>query len=215
MTYPLKKLQDFVYLCNKPVGISSFGFIKKLKQQLKVCKIGHAGTLDPLASGLMIIGVDKGTKLLTDFIKQDKEYTGVICLGACTASYDLETIPEFFKDFSKITPEQIQQVCNTFKGDISQIPPMFSALKKNGQPLYKLARQGIALERAPRQVHIESLQITQIAFPKLYFKVHCSSGTYIRCLAHDIGEQLGVGGYLKELVRTKIGNDSFEIINVS
>ncbi len=202
----LPQLPDGILLYNKPLHLTSFGLVKKLKRQLQVKKIGHGGTLDPLASGLMIIGVEKGTKLLDKYLKLAKKYEGEFILGAVTPSYDLETIPQNFKDVSKISQESLNKLIPQFSGEILQKPPMFSALKKNGETMYRLARKGLNIELEPRTVTIFELQLELTSLPLIQFKVYCSSGTYIRSLVYDIGQQLGTGAYLSKLVRTSIGD---------
>ena len=193
-------------LINKPIDWTSFDLVRKIRSILKIKKIGHAGTLDPLATGLMIICTGKATKQIDNYIKLSKEYTGIFTIGATTISFDLETEPENFKPFQSITNEQIYLAALTLKNSTTQIPPMFSAIKKNGNPLYKLARQGIEIERAPRLIKIHEFIIEKIELPNIYFKIHCTSGTYIRTIANDFGNLLQVGAYLSKLERTKIGD---------
>lgn len=191
-------------LLDKPYGWTSFGLVAQLKKWTKA-KIGHAGTLDPLADGLMICCTGKWTKKLTALIGMDKEYTGIIHLGETTPTYDLESVPENKKDISSITADQIQQAILSFTGAIQQYPPIHSAIKQGGKPVYELARQGKEVTIQPRNVTIFSFEIEQFHLPDLHFKIHCSSGTYIRSMAHDLGEALGCGAYLKRLTRTAIG----------
>ena len=203
-------LDGQVFLINKPIEWTSFQVIGKMRWIFKVRKIGHAGTLDPLATGLLIVCTGKFTKKINDYMGMEKEYTGTITLGATTPTYDLESTPENIKDFSHLTPEKIQQATVQFTGPILQIPPAHSAIKVNGQRVYDLARKGIAVELKPRPVTISSFEITGIDLPKVSFKVVCSTGTYIRSLAHDFGEALGCGGYLSSLCRTRIGTFKIE-----
>jgi tRNA pseudouridine55 synthase len=172
-------------------------------------KVGHAGTLDPLATGLLIICTGKFTKQINEFMGMQKEYTGSLVLGATTASYDLEQEPENFKSTEAITELKIQEATKQFIGTILQMPPQHSAIKKDGKRLYESARQGIEVKVDPRQITIEQFEITKIDLPNIEFRVLCSTGTYIRSLVHDFGQALGVGAYMSGLRRTKIG--SFEV----
>ncbi|MFT4740518.1 MAG: tRNA pseudouridine55 synthase [Marivirga sp.] len=197
-----------VILIDKPLNWTSFDVVKKLRFALQVKKIGHAGTLDPLATGLLILCTGKMTKSIERFQAQEKEYTGEITIGAVTASYDLESEPESFKDFSHITLSDCQQAAATFKGEISQTPPIFSAVKKDGKRAYELARAGKEVILKSKQVTISAFEITDFTPPKLSFRIQCSKGTYIRSIANDFGKFLAVGGYLSSLRRTKIGQYS-------
>ncbi len=192
-------------LIDKPMHWTSFDLVRKLRGMLRIKKIGHAGTLDPLASGLMIICTGKFTKRINEFMAQEKEYTGTITLGAVTPTYDLESKPENPQEYRHLTNDQIMNGTAPFLGDILQYPPVFSAIKKAGTPLYELARRGDAVELEARPVHIAAFLITRVALPELDFRVVCSTGTYIRSLAHDYGRALGCGGYLSALRRTRIG----------
>lgn len=180
--------------------------VRKLRSLLYIKKIGHAGTLDPLATGLLIICVGKFTKKINEYMAQEKEYTGSFTLGAVTPTYDLESVPEQPKPFDFVTPELLQHTTIQFTGDIAQLPPMHSAIKKDGVALYELARQGKTLELEPRKVHIARFDITAINLPVVEFRVVCSTGTYIRSLANDFGAALGCGAYLSSLCRTRIGD---------
>ncbi|MRI01882.1 tRNA pseudouridine(55) synthase TruB [Kriegella sp. EG-1] len=198
-------------LIDKPLGWSSFQAVNKLKwsirkkYDLKKIKIGHAGTLDPLATGLLLICTGKFTKKINELQGQTKEYTGTITLGSTTPSYDLET--EVDKTFSleNITEELIFKAVESFIGEIEQTPPIFSALKKDGKRLYEYAREGIEVKIKKRQVTVLEYEITEIRLPEVKFRIVCSKGTYIRSLAHDLGVVLKCGGHLSELRRTKIG----------
>ena len=194
-----------VILINKPLHWTSFDVVRKLRSLIQIKKIGHAGTLDPLATGLLIVCTGKFTKKINEYMAQEKEYTGSITLGAVTPTYDLESEPEQQKDFSFITTEMLQSATRKFIGDIQQLPPMYSAIKKDGVALYELARRGEEVELKPRNINIKSFEITEINLPVVYFKVICSTGTYIRSLANDYGAALGCGGYLSNLCRTRIG----------
>lgn len=199
-----------VILVDKPYTWTSFDVVNRLRRQLKV-KIGHAGTLDPLATGLLICCTGKFTKKITDYQKLPKEYTGIFQLGAVTPTYDLESEPEQFKSFEDITEEQIREATKPFTGDILQYPPIHSAIKKGGKRAYEYARAGLEIQLEARPVQITEFEITAIQLPEVHFRVACSTGTYIRSLAHDFGQALGCGAYLKELRRTKIGE--FEAAN--
>lgn len=192
-------------LINKPQHWTSFDVVKKLRYVLKVKKIGHAGTLDPLATGLLIIGTGKFTKKLNELQGLDKTYEGVIEIGKTTPSYDLETEFDSQESWEHITPEDIGRVKEELTGPLQQIPPAHSAIKVDGERAYKKARKNKEVKLEPRSVIIHSFDI-EPNLPELHFKVHCSKGTYIRSLAHDFGQKLGVGGYLKKLVRTGVGD---------
>tara|TARA_R110002167_G_scaffold2697_14_gene13385 strand:+ start:534 stop:1229 length:696 start_codon:yes stop_codon:yes gene_type:complete len=205
-------LEGQVLLIDKPLGWSSFQAVNSLKWkirkkfQLKKIKIGHAGTLDPLATGLLLICTGKATKTINELQGQEKEYTGTITLGGTTPSYDLETeINENFP-IDHITNELIHSTTSQFIGDIEQIPPVFSALKKDGKRLYEYAREGKEVEIKKRWVTITEFEITSIELPMVQFRVVCSKGTYIRSLAHDFGKALQSGAHLSSLKRTKIGD---------
>lgn len=211
-------LEDYkegqLILIDKPLEWTSFQVVNKIrwliKQQFKIkkIKVGHAGTLDPLASGLLLLCVGKFTKKIDTYQAQVKEYTGTITLGATTPSYDLETeIDERF-DYSSITSEEINDATLQFIGEIQQQPPIFSALKKEGKRLYEYARAGEEVEIPKRTVNISAFEITKIELPNIGFRVVCSKGTYIRSLAHDFGKSLKNGGHLSALRRTKIGDYS-------
>lgn len=205
-------LEGQVLLIDKPLGWSSFQAVNSLKWkirkkfQLKKIKIGHAGTLDPLATGLLLICTGKATKTINELQGQEKEYTGTITLGGTTPSYDLETeINENFP-IDHITKELIYSTTVQFIGDIEQIPPVFSALKKDGKRLYEYAREGKEVEIKKRKVTITEFEITAVDLPVVHFRVVCSKGTYIRSLAHDLGKALHSGAHLSSLKRTKIGD---------
>ncbi|MCR4662416.1 MAG: tRNA pseudouridine(55) synthase TruB [Endomicrobiaceae bacterium] len=193
-------------LVNKPAGITSFKLVYIIRKKLKVKKAGHCGTLDPLASGLMIVLVGKYTKIQDKFMKQDKVYSATIKLGLKTDSGDLDGKIISQSDFSHITKDLIIQTCKQFVGKISQVPPMYSALKVNGQKLYELARKGITIERKPREITIYDIDLTDYQKDNFSIRVKCSSGTYIRTLAEDIGTKLNTDTVLINLVREEIGN---------
>lgn len=204
-----------VLLINKPLHWTSFDVVRKLRSLIQIKKIGHAGTLDPLATGLLIICTGKFTKKINEYMAQEKEYTGTITLGAVTPTYDLESLPEQQKDFSFVTDEMLHTTTEQFTGDIQQLPPIFSAIKKDGVALYELARRGEDVELKPRNIYIKSFEIVSIELPVIHFKVVCGTGTYIRSLANDYGAVLGCGAYLSSLCRTRIGdfkiNDAMEM----
>ena len=197
-------------LINKPIHWTSFDAVRKLRSLLQIKKIGHAGTLDPLATGLLIICTGKFTKKINEYMAQEKEYTGSFTLGAVTATYDLESEPEQPKDFGFVTDKILRSAAEQFVGDINQQPPAYSAIKKDGVALYELARKGIEVITEPRKININSFEITSIDLPDVYFKVVCSTGTYIRSLAHDYGAAIGCGAYLSSLCRTRIGEYKLE-----
>jgi tRNA pseudouridine55 synthase len=210
-------LEGKVLLINKPLTWSSFQAVNKLKYILKrkydlpkKFKIGHAGTLDPLASGLLIICTGKFTKKITEIQAQEKEYTGTIFLGATTPSYDLETEVDATFPTEHITKELILATTKKFIGEIDQKPPVFSAIKKDGKRLYEYARAGEELEIQSRKTTVYEFEITRIQLPEVDFRVKCSKGTYIRSLAYDFGLALQSGGHLTALRRTKIGYYSVE-----
>jgi len=201
-----------VLLIDKPQGWTSFDVVNKVRYKIKhklgikKIKVGHAGTLDPMATGLLILCTGKFTKRITEFQNQPKTYTGTFVLGATTPSYDLETdIDETFP-IDHITSDLLENARQQFLGEIEQVPPMFSAIKVDGQPLYKKARKGETVTVQPRPVHIYEFEFTSIDLPNIDFEVRCSKGTYIRSLAHDFGKALRSGAYLKTLRRTQIGD---------
>ena len=196
---------DRVFLIHKPLEWTSFDVVNKLRKILKTKKIGHAGTLDPLATGLLIVCSGKMTKQIDSFQLQEKEYTGTFVLGKTTASFDLETEVMESGDVTHLTAEQIQQATVKFIGAIQQVPPLHSAIKINGKRAYSLARKGKEAELKPREITITQFEITSIQLPEVHFRIICSKGTYIRSLARDFGQELGVGAYLSALCRTRIG----------
>lgn len=193
-------------LINKPYEWTSFDVVNKLRKRLGIRKIGHAGTLDPLATGLLIICTGKMTKQIEQFMGLEKEYTGTLVIGQTTPSHDLETTPTDPLPVNHITAEAIAHAANTLTGVQQQIPPQHSAIKVDGKRAYALARQGKTAEIKPREVDVRVFEITRIALPEIEFRVVCSKGTYIRSLARDFGERLGVGAYLSQLCRTRIGD---------
>lgn len=199
-----------VLLIDKPLEWTSFDVVRKIKNLIKIKKVGHAGTLDPLATGLLIVCTGKFTKKINEYMSQEKEYTGAITLGAVTPTYDLESEPQNHKPFATITKGQITEATKKFTGEILQTPPIHSAIKQNGKPVYLMARKGIDVVLEPRKITIKEFEITSVELPVVSFKVVCTTGTYIRSLANDFGAALGCGGYLSKLYRTRIGNFKIE-----
>jgi tRNA pseudouridine55 synthase len=211
---PLEKPEfDFekgeVILIDKPFDWSSFDIVRKVRNAIRFKKIGHAGTLDPYATGLLIICTGKMTKKINEFQDMDKEYTGEFVLGKTTPSHDLETEFENEKDIRGITPQMIKEAAEKFKGKIMQSPPVFSAVKINGERSYKKARRGEDIKIEPKEVTVSEFEIVETELPKVKFRVVCSKGTYIRSLVRDMGNILNTGAYLSELRRTRIGE--FEV----
>lgn len=194
-------------LFNKPKGWTSFDLVSKVRNTVRTKKVGHAGTLDPLATGLLIICTGRHTKQINHVQDLEKEYEVIFKLGATTPSYDAEYPEENITDASHITLKEVEAALSAFRGEISQLPPIFSAVKVEGKRAYKAARAGQAIELKPRQVMIYefSLLENESAPPLFAARIRCSKGTYIRSLAHDLGQVLGVGGYIHELKRTAIG----------
>lgn len=205
-------------LINKPYRWTSFDVVGKIRNSLKPLKlkVGHAGTLDPLATGLLIICTGKLTKKIDEFQAQEKEYTGTMTLGATTPSYDLETEVDTTFNISSLTDEQILENCRNFIGDLEQYPPAHSAVKVDGERLYLKARRGETVELKTRKVSIREFEITRIELPEVDFRVVCSKGTYIRSLVYDFGKLLNNGAYLSKLRRTRSGDfyvdDAFEVM---
>ena len=197
--------QGQVLLINKPLHWTSFDAVRKIRNLVKTRKVGHAGTLDPLATGLLIICTGAFTKRINEFMAAEKEYTGTFTLGATTPTFDLESIPENIKDYSLITHQQIFDTAKKFTGEILQVPPIHSAIKKDGRRVYELARQGQEVKLEPRKITIKEFAISAVDLPVVSFRVVCTTGTYIRSLANDFGEALGSGAYLSSLCRTRIG----------
>ena len=209
-------LEGEVLLINKPLHWTSFQLVNKLrwlikrKLGIKKIKVGHAGTLDPLATGLMIICTGKKTKEINQYQAAEKEYIATLKLGATTPSYDGETEENYFYPTKHISKELIISVCNRFIGEIEQLPPIFSAIKVKGKKLYESARKGNKVEIKPRIIRINELEIINMDLPYIKLRVSCSKGTYIRSLAHDLGKAMKSGAWLCELQRTKIGFESLK-----
>lgn len=216
----MKTLDDFkngqILLIDKPLTWTSFQAVNKLRWAIKQAfsikkiKVGHAGTLDPLATGLLVICTGKMTKQINTFQGQEKEYTGTFVLGSTTPSYDLETEIDATFPTEHISEDLIHETTKQFIGKIEQFPPVFSAIKKDGKRLYEFARAGEAVEIKSRQVEITEFEITEIKGLELNFRVACSKGTYIRSLAHDFGKALNSGAHLSKLRRTRIGEFKVE-----
>jgi tRNA pseudouridine55 synthase len=206
-----KALADFnfeageVLLLDKPLTWTSFDVVRKVKNTLRPRKIGHAGTLDPLATGLLILCTGKKTKDIDQIQAQEKEYEGTFRLGQTTPSFDLETPVDAEQPYAHLTEAEIQAAVATFLGKIEQIPPVFSAVKVDGKRAYELARKGQEAEIKAKTVEIKAFELTRIALPDIDFRIVCSKGTYVRSLARDLGVALGCGAHLTRLVRTRIG----------
>ncbi|MDH2207529.1 MULTISPECIES: tRNA pseudouridine(55) synthase TruB [Empedobacter] len=214
----VEKIQEgHVFLIDKPLDWTSFDVVNKIRwnirkaYNLKKIKVGHAGTLDPKATGLLLVCTGKWTKRIDEFQAQEKTYTGTIKLGVTTPTYDLESEEDHTFPTEHITEEIIHEATKQFIGEIEQFPPMHSAVKVDGKRLYELAREGQEIERKARKITIHDFKITKIDLPFVDFEVNCSKGTYIRSLAFDFGKAVNSGGYLTALRRTKIGE--FDVIN--
>ncbi len=198
---------DGILVVDKPSGISSFGVVRQVKRWLRIKKVGHTGTLDPFASGVLPLAINEGTKTVPFLAEDQKEYEAVLKLGVETDTYDRTGKITAARDLDgfRVNEETVKGVMRGFVGRIEQVPPMFSAVKHRGRPLYKLARRGISVKREPRVVEIMDIGVTHIGFPFVSFKVACSKGTYIRALAHDVGRELRCGAHLSKLHRTRSG----------
>lgn len=199
-----------VFLINKPYQWTSFDVVKKVRNALKIKKVGHAGTLDPLATGLLIVCAGKKTKSIDSYMAQEKEYTGTFVIGKTTESFDLEKEVTDVADPSTITLDQVKSAVAQLSGNILQIPPMHSAIKVDGKRVYESARKGLEVKMEARPVTVSEFEITAFENPEVHFRIVCSKGTYIRSLARDLGEILGVGAYMSALTRTRIGDFSLQ-----
>ncbi len=199
-----------VLLIDKPLRWTSFDVVRKIRNTIRIKKVGHAGTLDPLATGLLIVCTGKFTKKINDYMAREKEYTGTFILGAETPTYDLESEPQNFKSIEGITERLLHETAKSFIGEIMQTPPIHSAIKQKGKPVYLLARKGADVIMEPRKINIHQFDITGIDLPEISFKVVCTTGTYIRSLANDFGQKLKCGAYLGSLCRTRIGDFHLE-----
>jgi tRNA pseudouridine55 synthase len=197
---------DGLLIVDKPEGMTSLSVVRELKRRFNIKKAGHIGTLDPFATGVLPIAMNEGTKLIPFLREEPKEYEAVLKLGEETGTDDFTGEVLHRKDWEGVTPETIHTVFRTFQGKIRQIPPMFSAIKLQGRPLYRLARKGIEVDRKEREVEIFDIQVLECALPQVRFKVLCSKGTYIRALGRDIGRRLGCGAHLIHLRRVRSGS---------
>jgi len=200
---------DGALLVDKPAGCTSHDVVDRLRRHFGFKKVGHCGTLDPAATGLLIIVLERATKLQDRLMADDKTYEGTLRLGVTTDSHDADGTVLAEKPVPAFTPDQLEAVFARFRGDIHQVPPMVSAVKHEGTPLYKLARKGKTVEREPRLIHIYDLRALDIKLPDIRIRVTCTKGTYVRTLCHDIGEALGCGAHLHDLRRTRSG--SFDV----
>jgi tRNA pseudouridine55 synthase len=194
-----------VFLIDKPLEWTSFDVVKKVRNALRIKKVGHAGTLDPLATGLLIVCAGRQTKSIDTYMGQEKEYTGTFVIGATTESFDLEKPVVPVADPSHIMLAQVQDAVSQLTGDVLQVPPMHSAIKVDGKRVYESARKGLEVKMEARPVQVREFEITRFEGNELDFRICCSKGTYIRSLARDLGEILQTGAYLKSLCRTRIG----------
>ncbi|WP_407691729.1 tRNA pseudouridine(55) synthase TruB [Reichenbachiella agariperforans] len=199
-----------VFLLDKPYEWTSFDVVKKVRNRLRIKKVGHAGTLDPLATGLLIVCAGKATKKINEFQDLGKSYTGALVLGKTTPSIDLETEFDSESDYSHITTSEIQAAADELTGDIMQVPPIYSAIKIDGERAYKIARRKEEAKLDPRPVSVTKFIIDASNLPEVKFEIDCSKGTYIRSLVRDLGEALGCGAYMSELRRTAIGDHRVE-----
>ena len=205
-----------ILLVDKPLRWTSFDVVNKIKYEIrrqsgcKKFKIGHAGTLDPLATGLLIVCIGKCTKQIPEFQQQKKQYEGTFTVGATTASHDLEKTPENFMPYNHFSKDEILSIINRFTGTFQQYPPVFSAVRLNGKRAFEYARNEKEITLQPKEITVYSFDITRIELPEIDFKITCSKGTYIRSIARDFGDILGCGAYLSQLRRTKIGDFSVE-----
>ena len=213
MPQPIKNDPAGILLVDKPQGITSHDVVAKMRRVFRIKKIGHAGTLDPMATGLLLILVGKATKASQYLMSLDKEYTGTIKLGEVTDSQDADGEIVMTKPVPEFAEKDVAKVMQTFLGDQYQTPPMYSAKKINGQKLYKLAREGKVVPREPRVIHISRYEITKFSLPDISFIVRSSKGAYIRTLAHDLGDRLDCGGHLSSLRRTAVGQFRVEESN--
>ena len=213
MSQPATDLPEGILLVDKPQGITSHDVVARMRKVFRIKKIGHAGTLDPMATGLLLIMVGKATKVSQFLMSHDKEYTGTVKLGQATDSQDAEGEVTEEKPVPEISEAEVKTLMETFMGDQYQTPPMYSAKKVNGQALYKLARKGITIEREARVIHVSRFDMTNFELPCISFIVGSSKGAYIRTLAHDLGEKIGSGGHLCELRRTAVGKFRIENSN--
>jgi tRNA pseudouridine55 synthase len=199
-----------ILVVNKPNGLTSHDVVARIRRKLGMKKVGHAGTLDPLATGVLVILLGKSTKLFDKFVGFDKAYRATMILGRKTTSADIQGETTAERNFSHVKKEDVENVFLQFVGESLQIPPMYSALKVNGQKLYQLARKGLQIEREARKVKIETLKLLRFSPPEVEFYMECSKGTYVRQLAEDVGERLGCGACISQIERTKVGSFSID-----
>lgn len=198
-------LPSGVLLIDKAPGMTSHDVVAIARRQLNMKKIGHCGTLDPMATGLLMLVINRATKIQDLLMSEDKTYTGTLTLGKTTSTQDKEGTVEEEREVPDLSEEEIKAAFEAFTGPFEQIPPMVSAIKQNGVPLYKLARKGQVVERAPRPVTVSGFEVSRVALPEVDFLVDCSKGFYVRTYAHDIGQKLGCGAHLSDLRRTRSG----------
>jgi len=203
-------LPSGVLLIDKAPGMTSHDVVAIARRQLNMKKIGHCGTLDPMATGLLMLVINRATKIQDLLMSEDKTYVGTITLGATTSTQDKEGEIEEEKEVPELSADQITEAFEFYKGNFEQIPPMVSAIKQNGVPLYKLARKGQVVERKPRAIFVTDYQVTRVGLPEIDFTVDCSKGFYVRTYAHDIGQRLGTGAHLSALRRTRSGKFTLE-----
>ena len=204
------ELPSGVLLIDKAPEMTSHDVVAIARRQLNMKKIGHCGTLDPMATGLLMLVINRATKIQDLLMSEDKTYTGTITLGATTSTQDKEGEIEEEKEVPDVGQAEVEAVFDEFKGDFEQIPPMVSAIKKNGVPLYKLARKGQVVERKPREIYVTNYEVSRVELPEIDFMVDCSKGFYVRTYAHDIGQKLGCGAHLSALRRTRSGKFNLE-----
>ena len=205
---PVKEIEG-VLLVDKPIGMTSHDVVYRLRRKLQIQRIGHAGTLDPMATGLLVMLIGKATRISQYLISVDKVYEGEITLGSTTNSQDAEGEVMETRPVPPLTEAGLRETMKTFLGDQYQTPPMFSAIKIGGVPLYKMARQGEVVEREPRFIRVAAFELLSLVLPKLTFRLECTKGTYVRTIAHDLGAKLGCGAHLSALRRT--GSGKFNI----
>ncbi|HLD70233.1 MAG TPA: tRNA pseudouridine(55) synthase TruB [Candidatus Omnitrophota bacterium] len=194
-----------IVVVNKPPGITSHDVVSFVRRKFKMRRVGHAGTLDPMATGVLVVLLGKSTKLFDRFVAFDKAYRATLTLGMTTTTADIQGEVTGRLPYDQVSSDQVKEVFKRFVGQIQQIPPMVSAVKQNGERLYKLARRGLNIERTPRNIRIDSLQLVDFLTPEVKFYVECSKGTYVRQLAQDVGEVLGCGACISQIERTKVG----------
>ena len=202
---PPAEMPDGVVLIDKPAGLTSHDVVDRIRRRFRIRKVGHGGSLDPQATGLLVVLLGKGTRLSDRFLNSDKEYEGVMRLGVTTDSYDLDGTVQSEAPWQGVSREQVEAVMRRFQGDLMQTPPMISAVKKGGVPLYKLARKGQEVEREARLVHLYEFTLLSFSPPDVGFRLRCTKGTYVRSLCHDVGQALGCGAVLASLRRTASG----------